>query len=140
MNILENDVPFSHSLLWDLQREYFQTAGVTAWSTHTVPLYVTNNPALARAYAAVVAVWLEDARATEAPPTIVELGAGSGRFTFLLLRQLELLFGEQPPVPFRYVATDFAAQNVEFCREHPQLQVLSRARLARLRGLRYGTG
>ena len=57
-----------------------------------------------------------------APPTIVELGAGSGRFTFLLLRQLELLFGQQPPVPFRYVATDFARQNVDFCREHPQLQ------------------
>ena len=122
MNILESDVPFSRSLLWDLQREYFQTAGVTAWSTHTVPLYVTNNPALARAYAAVVAAWLEDARATEAPLTIVELGAGSGRFTFLLLRQLELLFGQQPPVPFRYVATDFARQNVDFCREHPQLQ------------------
>ena len=61
MNILEDDVPFSHSLLWELQREYFQAAGVTAWSTHTVPLYVTNNPALARAYAAVVAAWLEDA-------------------------------------------------------------------------------
>jgi hypothetical protein len=81
-----------------------------------------HHPALARAYAAVVAAWLEDARAAEAPPTIVELGAGSGRFTFLLLRQLELLFGQQPPVPFRYVATDFAAQNIDFCREHPQLQ------------------
>jgi hypothetical protein len=89
---------------------------------HTVPRYVTNNPALARAYAAVVAAWLEDARAAESPPTIVELGAGSGRFTFLLLRQLELLFGQQPPVPFRYVATDFAAQNVDFCREHVQLK------------------
>ena len=122
MNILEHNVPFSHSLLWDLQREYFQTSGVTAWSTHTVPLYVTNNPALARAYAAVLAAWLEDAGATDVPLSIVELGAGPGRFTFLLLRQLELLFGQHPPVPFRYVATDFAAQNVEFCREHVQLQ------------------
>jgi hypothetical protein len=122
MHILEHDVPFSYSLLWDLQREYFETAGVTAWSTHTVPLYVTNNPALARAYAAVVAAWLEDAGATEAPLTIVELGTGPGRFTFLLLRQLELLLGEQPRLPFRYVATDFARRNVDFCREHIQLQ------------------
>src|SRR3954453_22275229 len=100
MNILEHNVPFSHSLLWDLQREYFQTSGVTAWSTHTVPLYVTNNPALARAYAALVAAWLEDSQ-TEAPVSVVDLGAASGRFTFLLLRQLELLFGPQAPVPFR---------------------------------------
>ncbi len=84
MHILEHDVPFSHSLLWDLQREYFETASVTAWSTHTVPLYVTNNPALARAYAAVVAAWLEDAGATDAPLTIVELGAGPGRIGVLI--------------------------------------------------------
>ena len=118
---LEPDLSFSASVLWKLQREYFENAGVSAWSTHTVPLYVTNNPALARSYAWILSAWIEE-QADAQPISIVELGAGSGRFSFLLLRQLELLFEGRPRRPFRYILTDFAPKNVTFCRAHPQLQ------------------
>lgn len=121
MYFLEQNAPFSQSLLWKLQRDYFQNSGISAWSTQTVPLYVTNNPAVARSYAAIVLACLEQADA--GPVHIIEIGAGAGRLAFLLLRQLELLLGgDAPRVPFRYVLTDFAERNVAFCREHPQLR------------------
>src|SRR4051812_30311845 len=78
---IETEQRLSRSILWRLQRRYFDEAGVSAWSTTTVPHYVTCNPVLAHAYAAVIFGWLRDLRAgaldPDEPVTIVELGAGS---------------------------------------------------------------
>ena len=57
------------------------------------------------------------------PLYVVELGAGSGRLAFLLLRALEEL-GPSLPLPaggLVYVATDAARANVDAWRAHPQL-------------------
>lgn len=126
--VLEERRRLSSSLLWDLQREYFRRAGVKAWSTDTVPHYVTNNAVLAHAYAEVLFGFFRDCRAagggvTE-PVTLVELGAGSGRFAYLLLRALTGLLSTSPlrDTRFRYVMTDLAEANVAFWRGHPALQ------------------
>src|SRR5262245_24590419 len=88
--VLEQTQRFSHSLLWQLQRDFFIQQGAAAWSAGTVPHYITSNPCVASAYAQVMFAWLRDlaARAANDPEArldltqpiyIVELGAGSGR-------------------------------------------------------------
>jgi hypothetical protein len=125
---IEREQRLSRSILWQRQRRYFDESGVSAWSTATVPHYVTNNPALAHAYAATVLGWLRDLRAgghdPAEPATIVELGAGSGRFAFLFLKALTGLLGRSPlsGTRIRYVMTDFTETNVRFWRSHPSLQ------------------
>jgi len=73
-----------------LQRRSFDGVGIEAWRTNTVPSYVTANPFIAGAYVELVRAFAADGRraapsarpgAADAPPlTVVELGAGSGRF------------------------------------------------------------
>jgi Putative S-adenosyl-L-methionine-dependent methyltransferase len=127
--VLEEGQRLSRSLLWKLQRAYFERAGVDAWRTGQVPHYITSNPFVAGAYARVVTGFLRDLAATGTrapgePLTVVELGAGSGRFAFHFLQKLlaepriPLLQG----APIRYVMTDVSAANLTFWRAHPQLQ------------------
>src|SRR5262245_61222958 len=91
---LECDVPLSQSLIWRRQREFYIQRGLKAWSQDRVPEYITNNPFIAEIYARIVAEFLGECMAAGAqrPLRIVELGAGSGKFSYLFLRQLgELL-------------------------------------------------
>ncbi len=119
--VLDESVPFSRSILWRLQRRYFEQSGVDAWRRGVVPHYVTSNPFIADGYARVIAGFLRD-HAGEAPVDIVELGAGSGRFAFHLLRRLrELDERGALAAPFRYVMTDFTDGPIAFWREHPAL-------------------
>jgi tetratricopeptide (TPR) repeat protein len=126
--VIESEQRLSRSVLWKMQRRYFDQTGIDAWKTATVPHYVTNNPVLAHAYATVLLGWLRDvaARAREAgePATIVELGAGSGRFAFLFLTALADLLRRSPAlgVRVRYVMTDFTETNVRFWEAHPALR------------------
>lgn len=124
---IETEQRLSHSRLWSLQRRYFDRAGVSAWSTTTVPHYITNNPAMAFAYAQVFLGYLRDARPTLDPAepfTIVELGAGSGRFAYLFLRALTDLLRRSPlaQVRVRYVMTDFTEANLRFWQAHASLR------------------
>jgi hypothetical protein len=57
---LEKNQPLSQSILWTLQRRFFEQRGVTAWSRGTVPHYITTNPTVAAAYAQLVFGWLRD--------------------------------------------------------------------------------
>lgn len=127
--ILEKERRLSGSLLWELQRKYYCSTGIDAWRSGTVPSYVTNNPALARSYALVIRGFLRDGCNSglidlSQPFYIIELGAGSGRFAYLLLQilsewqQLSVL----PQAKLRYVMTDLAEANLVFWREHPSLQ------------------
>jgi tetratricopeptide (TPR) repeat protein len=120
---LEDPVPLSQSVLWTLQRRYFEQTGPAAWRKSEVPHYVTTNAYLARAYARVFAGYVEDALAAGPegafgridrahPVNIVELGAGSGRLGFLLARELAELSRERDLPRFRVIVTDFAEANV----------------------------
>lgn len=123
--LLEENQRLSTSCLWQLQRGYFDRQGVHAFRTATVPHYVTNNPALATAYAQVVLGVLRDRRPSAAQPlTLVELGAGSGRFAFLFLQALFALLAPLglADTLVRYVMTDFTGANLSFWRQHPGLR------------------
>lgn len=106
----------SEAPLWQWQRQYFESRGVSAWADYEVPQFVTSNAFIASWYARVLHRWIAALPADE-PVTILELGAGSGRFSFGLIRRLALT-----GVRFRYIMTDLSRSNVDFWRNHAQLK------------------
>ncbi|WP_438349049.1 tetratricopeptide repeat protein [Paenibacillus sp. FA6] len=117
---------FSESPIWELQRAYYEEQGLKAWQSGEVPLYITNNPMIARAYADIIFGFLQDRSRlgdTTEPVTIVELGAGSGRLAFHVLKELcELMdFSGMALPPFRYCMSDFAIKNIAYWQQHPSL-------------------
>lgn len=115
---LETDVPLSQSLIWRLQREYYQQRGLKAWTEDLVPSYITNNPFIAEIYAQIVAGFIADCMnlpqkdsrplSPEHPLRILELGAGTGKFSYLFLRKLTTLLQDKrmPPQIVRYSMAD----------------------------------
>lgn len=112
---LEHDVPLSQSLIWRLQRDFYSNRALKAWTEDQVPSYITNNPFIAEIYAEVIAAFVEDCSAhksaapsREKPLRILELGAGTGKFSFLLLRKLTALLKMRKLTldVFQYVMTE----------------------------------
>jgi hypothetical protein len=103
--ILETDVPLSQSLIWRLQREFYAERGLKAWTEDLVPSYITNNPFIAEIYAQIVASFISDCMnllqkssrplSPDNPLRILELGAGTGKFSYLFLRKLTTLLQEK---------------------------------------------
>ena len=105
-----------------------------------MPHFITCNAFIGRAYAKVLAGFLRDSvqpgAVTPLDPTqplyVVELGAGSGKFGFFMLRALMEL---RATCPFPldkvvYVMTDFTKQNFDFWTEHEGLrEVVERGQL-----------
>jgi hypothetical protein len=121
---LETACRLSRSVLWRLQRRFFERRGVAAWSEGEVPHHITNSPWLARAYSRVIRGYLRDWGAgidRSQPVYVVELGAGSGRLAFHLVRRLAEPADDPTPVAVRYVMTDLAESNLAAWRAHPQL-------------------
>ena len=112
---IEQGERLSESIIWSLQRRFFEERGVSAWSRHIVPNFPTTNAAIARSYARLIEAWVADIQ-PEQPVCIVELGAGPGRFAYLCLQQLS--------IPCRYVMTDVAERNIEFWQNHRHLRPL----------------
>lgn len=131
---LERGKRLSESLLWRLQRRFFDSQGVQAWTEGIVPHYITGNGWIADAYAKVVLGWLRDGAGAKSrrrifldprhPVYIVELGCGSGRFGFHFFDRLLELLGRSSlgHLPVRYVLTDFTERNLAPLRDHPALQ------------------
>lgn len=126
--IIETKVPLSQSKLWQFQRDYFDKAGIDAWSTQ-VPFYVTSNPHIAKCYARLVMSLARDwlslhPESIQEPFYIIELGTGSGRFSYYVLKQLAELQAELnlAHLKFRYVMTDFTLNNLKFWQTQPQLK------------------
>lgn len=131
---LEEAVPLRESLLWKLQRAFYEVKGVSAWSEGIVPNFLTTNSFVARAYARLTLGLLRDVftpgvgiaapRQTE-PLYIVELAAGHGKLAYLivetLLRYRSFFPKNDVPggVPFRYVITDAFAPTVRAWRAMP---------------------
>jgi SAM-dependent MidA family methyltransferase len=94
-------------MLWQLQRQYFEEQGIIAWQSGDVPHYITCNPVIAKAYAEMVFGFLKD-RSRLAPDNkekiyLLELGAGSGRLAFHLLKILTKLCDDASfDVPYRH--------------------------------------
>jgi tetratricopeptide (TPR) repeat protein len=136
--VLEEGKSLSESIIWKLQREYFERHGIYAWVEGTVPHYITSNPFIANAYARMVLGFIRDCctptyfSGTESLPHfdinqpifIIELGAGSGRFTYHFLRKF-LRFYENSSlrqISIKYIMTDFIESNIQYWRAHPLLK------------------
>ncbi len=124
---VEEPGPLSASIIWRLQRRFFEQEGVEAWRRGTVPHFITSNMFVARAYARVVCGFLADC-ASDAlddaqPFYAVELGSGSGRFAFHFLQAFveERRLTRLEHVPFTLVMSDFADGTRGFWRAHPSL-------------------
>jgi hypothetical protein len=116
--VLETDVPLSQSLIWRLQREFYAERGLKAWTEDLVPSYITNNPFIAEIYAQIVAGFIADCMnlsqrdsrplSPENPLRILELGAGTGKFSYLFLRKLTALLQTRKIAPqiVRYFMAD----------------------------------
>lgn len=103
----------SQSALWQRLKQYYQEVSLKAWEVGATPHYVTNNPYIARAYAAAIRA---AARDFGEPVTVVELGAGTGRLAFHLVKRLEGCSEVSG-----YLLTDVVPKNVDFWRAHPRL-------------------
>jgi tetratricopeptide (TPR) repeat protein len=134
---LETNRRLSRSVVWKLQRNYFDRQGMEAWSKGEVPHHITSSPFIADAYARVVFGYLRDCHSAAGggasslapldysqPVHVVELGSGPGRFAYLFLKNLlGLLRGSAlKGISVRYVMTDFAESNLEYWRAHEWLR------------------
>src|SRR5436190_14908533 len=119
--VLEQGSRLSESVLWDLQRAFYERQGLAAWSGGTVPHYVTSNAFIARAYARIVHAFLDDCGWPEGGghAHVVELGAGPGRFAYQFLKSF--LPRCEAGDPFTYVLTDFTERAIEDWRRRPEL-------------------
>ncbi len=98
-----------------MNRGYYEAKGPTAWGR--VPHYVTTSAWHARALAQLIAAWSRDLGG--APLTVLEVGGGTGRMAFRLLRALERWM---PESSWDYLHTDLAEANVRAVAAHPALQ------------------
>ncbi len=124
--ILEENKPFSQSLIWKLQRQFYVEHGANAWSQMRVPFGITTNPLIAMNYSRVIYGFLRDMLSQidlSEPVYIIEVGAGSGRLGFNILNQLDDFYSTSAvkQVPYQYILTDLAEKNIEFWKSHPQL-------------------
>ncbi len=138
---IEAPKPFSKSMIWDLQRKFFEQKCPQAWRQNVVPHYITNNPYIGHAYSKVVQGFINDHMAIDskkkhtAQPTInpnyplyiVEIGAGSGCFAYHFLKNFFKQQGlsSKNGIKAQYVITDFTKPNLDFCNHHPALQTFT---------------
>ena len=129
--LLESNRRLSQSLLWQIERNYFDRQGIKAWNTGTVPHYVTSNPFIAKAYAKVIFNHIRDCRNNAENPLdltqpiyILELGSGSGRFAYHFLKKFHSFFPHSTlkEIPVTYIMSDFTSQNLDYWKQHPRLQ------------------
>ena len=117
-NILERDVWLGESIIWKQLNEFYKNKGISAWD-NMVPYQVTSNPSIADSYVEMILAFLEDWISQKGKITgtcnIVEMGAGHGTFSLMMLRALELYQKDFKAldIDVNYIITDVAEANVE---------------------------
>ncbi|ANQ09308.1 Uncharacterized protein PCOAH_00034700 [Plasmodium coatneyi] len=124
--------PLCDSVIWDLLQNYYRRAAINAWKENVVPSFVTSNSKIAKDYARVIVNYMKDwFNSSECdrnvPIYILEIGAGHGKFTYLILRALskyQKYFKSMnlPDRPFVYVFTDIAKDNITYCMNNGRLK------------------
>ncbi len=124
---LEENKRLSQSSLWRMQRDYFDSEGINAW-VNQVPFYITSNPFIAHSYAQVTVRFIQDwlkqhPQAKDHPFYILELGTGSGRFSYFVLKTImELLVRlKMDEVRICYVMSDVTHNNIKYYETHHAL-------------------
>jgi tetratricopeptide (TPR) repeat protein len=138
---VESGKKLSSSLLWDLQRQFYEEQNVNAWSQSLVPHFVSSNAYLANCYARLIIAYATDVYKNDPsfnynhPPentlkyfNIVEIGAGHGKFGYLVLQKLLKLQDFWPRENcFRYILTDFVQETVDFWAQNEPFDPFFRA-------------
>ncbi|HAP62943.1 MAG TPA: hypothetical protein DCR93_26755, partial [Cytophagales bacterium] len=115
------------SSIWSRLADFYQEKGKKAWQSE-VPFQITSNPQIATAYVETLLAWLEGWIAQHGQPKrpirIVELGAGHGVFSLMMLRALSEQEGvfARLGVTIHYVITDLVEANLLAWQEDPLLK------------------
>jgi len=125
--IIGQNEEFSKSAMWRIQRNYFDREGINAW-VNSVPFYITSNPFIARTYARItlnfIRDWLErEPDAKNHPFYIMEIGTGSGRFSYYFVKTLHdmLETAKLDHIKVVHVMSDFTRSNVRYWEKHHAL-------------------
>jgi len=129
---LEKSRRLTDSLLWSLQHIAYSQFGPDAWANKGVPFYLTSNPLIAKQFAGVILAYIRDcirkggenAIDFSQPFYIFDLGAGSGRLGYLILKHLLPMVHEtiSPELKICYVMADMVESNIEFLKTRPLLE------------------
>ena len=104
LKTVETDMRLSESCLWDSQKNFYLTQGMNAWNGQ-VPFFITSNIFFAQECARVLVSYCRDLLDQQdqqdqkkldlnQPIYILELGAGTGQFSFYCLQELNKLWEE----------------------------------------------
>lgn len=129
---LESNVPIEESNIWALQNAFYGSAGPQAYHEMGIPCFESSNAAVARAYALYILATVQDlaeVQPDQLPLQVVELGAGHGRFSFLVLEALQQLEAHLPAgtdrIPaIQYSITDMSPAAVRAILQQPLLSDL----------------
>ena len=131
--VLEDYTQCSKAHIWKLMMSYYDRKGPSAWSSCVVPNFITCNSFIGKCYAKILHGYIQDCMEpgskmpldVNEPLYIVELGVGSGKFTFLMLQALEEMqkVCKFPLKNIKYIMTDFTEANFKYWLEHPNLKV-----------------
>lgn len=124
---IETNTPFSESLIWQLNRDFYHQRGILAWSDDIVPHHMTSNSKVGKTYAELIFGLLQDVAIksdSHEKVYILEMGAGHGRLAFHILSHLEKLLSKKTTAvaEYCYVLSDIVEDNLIFFDNHPQLE------------------
>ncbi len=124
---VESSKPFSESLIWSLNRHFYEKQGMNAWQSGAVPHQLTSSSYVGKTYASLIFAFLKDLAnqgKTKEKVYILELGAGHGRLTFHILKHLNRLINrsEKTLPKYTYIISDIVEENLSFFLNHSQFQ------------------
>ncbi len=125
--LIETPVRFSLSKLWKIQKNYFSAMGVNAWQKE-VPFYISSNAFTGYHYAHLIINFIKDwvqlYPDVNEPFYIMELGSGTGKFSFYFLKFFKELLTQYNlnKINFCYIISDVVQSNIKFCQENYQFQ------------------
>lgn len=110
--LVQDFVPYNESIIWDWSDKYYNSKGIMAWSNNAskiIPHKIGTNYQSALAFAKLVEANLKEFPSDE-KIKVLEMGAGSGRFSRHFLLALEEL-GLQEQV--QLVISDYSQFNLD---------------------------
>ena len=130
--VFEQGKVLSESLLWSWISDYYAKGGLAVWSDGDIPFHITNTPILGQSWARSVFTLCRDFHRfgvldVDSPIEVYELGPGTGRHAFFLLKELNRLerlskafAGKE--LRFRVHLGELGMAGLESLSEHPNLK------------------
>lgn len=91
---VEKNQPFESSIIWQWMKNFYSEGGVEVWSEGDVPFHITNTPILASDWSLSILALVRDFYREgqidpNQPVSIFEIGPGTGRHAYFLLKELQ---------------------------------------------------